>query len=98
MSPIASFVVSLDLDGRVASHGSFAEVLGEDHAIATTVAKEVGSESRSSDDSNTVLTEAETGQHLGKLIAAEEIAQGHVSWETCESIQTLFLLPIVIVL
>lgn len=83
MSPIARFVVSLGTDGRIVSRGSFSEVLAKDHSLIV----EVQDAQLSADNlDNRVDTKADAARPDGKLIANEEIAEGHVSWQACKSL------------
>lgn len=80
VSPLASYVVSIGKNGRIANRGSVAEVLGKD--------KEMQAEMKKSDEMNKKEEEAppvatedkKPAKGDGKLVMAEEIAEGHVSW------------------
>ncbi|KAI5124482.1 hypothetical protein M0805_008364 [Coniferiporia weirii] len=81
-SPIASFVLSLGKDGRIASHGTIAETLAKDveMQIETRESEEVNKKAEEA-----VVAEFEEGEETikkrdGKLVLAEEIAEGHVGW------------------
>ncbi|KZP10497.1 hypothetical protein FIBSPDRAFT_963101 [Athelia psychrophila] len=78
VSPIARFVVSLGLDGRIVSQGTFSDVLATDRNLALEMASELAT-SKIPEDA--VQLEANPKQQEGKLIAAEEIAQGRVGWQ-----------------
>ncbi|KAF7964504.1 hypothetical protein HWV62_6773, partial [Athelia sp. TMB] len=77
------------MEGRILSQGSLSEVLAENCTLAKEISIEMEQEHHSSDESDTALAETEIAQQTGKLIAAEEIAQGHVSWETFRIFLTL---------
>lgn len=81
VSPIARFVVSLGLDGRIVSQGTFSDVLATDRNLALEMASELAT-SKIPEDA--VQLEANPKQQEGKLIAAEEIAQGRVGWQACQ--------------
>lgn len=83
-SPLADYVVSLGHDGRIACQGSVADALKKDK----TLAKELAEGARAIKDNEKIIdAEApnETAKSAdGKLILAEEIAEGHVSWDAGE--------------
>ncbi|KAF9533202.1 hypothetical protein CPB83DRAFT_846042 [Crepidotus variabilis] len=77
--PVADFVVSLGLDGSVVSQGTDVAVpLKADPALAAEAAADkeetAAGKADSEEDSNKATT--------GKLIMAEEIVHGHVSWKS----------------
>ncbi|KAI9449922.1 hypothetical protein BJY52DRAFT_1215702 [Lactarius psammicola] len=80
-SPLADYVVSLGKDGQIASRGSVSDALKKDKALA----RELAESARAiKDDEKQIDTEGpdETAKPAdGKLILAEEIAEGHVSWD-----------------
>ncbi|KZS96558.1 P-loop containing nucleoside triphosphate hydrolase protein, partial [Sistotremastrum niveocremeum HHB9708] len=95
VAPYAEFVVALGTDGRVVGSGSVQEVCGDlgrderddkdDKDKGTkevTKAEEakVGDVSPSPEVEGEVVAEAAEGEKDGKLIVAEEMAFGHVSW------------------
>ncbi|KXN81115.1 ATP-binding cassette transporter abc4 [Leucoagaricus sp. SymC.cos] len=75
---LADFVVSIGTDGSVMAKGTVLEVLGADEAKSTALEA----------DKETVQTAAGevdkpiTPESDGKLIVAEEIEEGHVSWKS----------------
>lgn len=85
-SPLANFVISLH-DGHVVSQGSIKDALSRDKALAEEF--EQDKEAIKMDENEEVEaaepaeldTPAKTGD--GKLVVAEEIAEGHVSWKAC---------------
>ncbi|KAF7315751.1 ATP-binding cassette transporter [Mycena indigotica] len=81
-SPIAGFVVSLGLDGRILSRGSVSDALANDEALAKEVREEEEQLAAADKeiDSQVVATEDLAKKDKGKLIVAEELAIGHVSW------------------
>ncbi|KAH8835448.1 hypothetical protein DL96DRAFT_1730898 [Flagelloscypha sp. PMI_526] len=78
--PIASYVISMDINGRVRSRGSASETL-----TGSKIAKEVKEEKetlRKAAEEIDPQSEAATASKKadGKLILAEETAEGHLSW------------------
>ncbi|RDX55374.1 P-loop containing nucleoside triphosphate hydrolase protein [Lentinus brumalis] len=85
---VASYVVALATNGRIANQGKWTRVLEEDAALSTELDVEreeftadVGDISKLSDME--AQKSASNGQ--GKLVAPEEISQGHVSWSTVKA-------------
>ena len=80
-SPLADYVVSLGQDGRVTGHDSVADALMEDKILA----KELSEGPHAIDDEEEKIN-AEGSDEVGKpadgkLILAEEVAEGNVSWD-----------------
>ncbi|KAH9984900.1 hypothetical protein BJV77DRAFT_1035217 [Russula vinacea] len=73
-SPLADYVVSLGMDGRVASHGSVSDAI----ASSPELVENIPDEEKKIDQGGPDATAKQTD---GKLIVAEEIAEGHVSWD-----------------
>lgn len=90
-SPIADFVIALGTDGRITSQGSLSNVLKSDKKLLA----EVEEETQEIENAEHVIDPAETEiptkdrSSDGKLVVAEEIAEGHVGWPAC----TYVLLP-----
>lgn len=91
VSPIASFVVSLGSDGRIASQGSVSEAMLKSEEM-------VKEEKESEDAIKRAEQEEIEGDPAeakpksdGKLVVAEEIAEGHVSWAAGISLRRLLL-------
>ncbi|KAH7907307.1 P-loop containing nucleoside triphosphate hydrolase protein [Hygrophoropsis aurantiaca] len=79
-SSVAHFMVSLGAHGRVVSHGSIAEVIDGDDKLAAVMRKDqevVEHESETVEADSQVKTEVKSD---GKLVGAEEILVGAVSW------------------
>ncbi|KAF9233710.1 hypothetical protein BU15DRAFT_90237 [Melanogaster broomeanus] len=76
---ITHFVVSLGLNGRVVSQGSISEAIEKDELLAAAVAKEqeILEPEVEVDNRQEVKKEDKAS---GKLVMAEEISVGHVSW------------------
>ena len=82
-SPVADFVVSLGTDGRVASQGSMSKVLAKDKGLSKEIDEEnkvIEKAEHTVDDQQPV---EESKKSDGKLIVAEEISVGHISWPAC---------------
>ncbi|KAH9059057.1 hypothetical protein EDB87DRAFT_1832312 [Lactarius vividus] len=82
-TPLADYVVSLGKDGRIASRGSVSDALKKDKALA----KELAEGTRAIKDDEKIDSEEldETVKSAdGKLILAEEISEGNVSWDAGE--------------
>jgi hypothetical protein len=78
-SSIADFVVSLGLDGRVVSQGSVSDALDKDKNLAVKVAKDIDVKKKANHEIDVTLPMGESKQSDGKLVLAEEVAEGHVS-------------------
>lgn len=80
VSKVAQYVVSIGLDGRVVSQGTLAEALSRDSKLLAEVAKENELQEKKAD----VIDPPEGGDKVpkkeGKLVVAEEVALGRVSW------------------
>ncbi|KZV74802.1 P-loop containing nucleoside triphosphate hydrolase protein [Peniophora sp. CONT] len=78
---IADFVVSLGSDGHVTSRGSVSDALAMDVTLAHEVEEEVQIIEKSEVVGDAEKPVAPTkGKPSGKLVMAEEVAEGHVSW------------------
>lgn len=80
--PLADFVVSLNIDGHITSQGSIPDALAEDPKLAEEVKHE--EEAVELDEHEEAITTKPADDKKGKLVVAEEIAVGHVSWSACE--------------
>lgn len=83
--PIADFVIGMGIDGRVVSQGSIADALAQNKSLA----KEVSKEEQALEKTEEVVDTEPVGPESkpdGKLIVAEEIEEGHVSWKSGMSI------------
>ena len=87
-APIADFVVSIGSDGRILSQGTMSKAL----ATSKTLTKELkAGELKLHKAEETIdgeVPEVREGKS-GKLMVAEEVAEGHVSWSACEFPPTL---------
>ncbi|CDO77193.1 hypothetical protein BN946_scf184747.g6 [Trametes cinnabarina] len=81
-SPIADYVVSLGTDGRIASQGSLSQVLAKDNKLLTELSEEQEELKKADTDVDHVDPDDEAAPKKadGKLVVAEEVAEGHVSW------------------
>ena len=78
ISKVAQYVVSLGLDGRIVSQGTLAEALSHDSKLLAEVAEENEIEEKAG-----IIDPPEEGKTVpkeGKLVVAEEVALGRVSW------------------
>jgi hypothetical protein len=83
--PIASFVVAIGLDGRIASQGTLEQALATDAKLR----EEIVSEKNVISKGEEVVDASAHGSKevkpaAKKLIVAEEVALGRVSWPACE--------------
>jgi hypothetical protein len=83
-SPMAEYVVLLGKNGRIASRGTVSDALKKDE----TLAKELAEGVRAIKDDEKKIDSDEPDEVSkvtdGKLILAEEITEGHVSWDASE--------------
>ena len=75
--PIASFVVAMGFDGRVSSQGSISDALLTDSLLRAKISEAERGLKKVNVDQPALVKERETD---GKLIMAEEVEQGHISW------------------
>ena len=82
VGPVASFVVSLGTDGRIAHQGTVEEILATDKEMQAEAKKsaEAMEKAKKEEESDSQKVDDETKKSDGKLVIAEEIAMGHVSW------------------
>ncbi|THH12876.1 hypothetical protein EW146_g7283 [Bondarzewia mesenterica] len=85
-SPIADYVVSLGLDGRIVSRGSVSDALAKDKVLSEEVAEEVVFIEKADDEIDPEEPDVEEADQQdakadGKLTVAEEVQEGHVSWD-----------------
>ncbi|KAG9126177.1 hypothetical protein FRC07_004584 [Ceratobasidium sp. 392] len=84
VSEVADFVISLSSDGRIASQGSIADALRLNSKLRAEVEKEEELEKKAEetvdDNQPTEGKETPAKKSDGKLIIAEEIAEGRVGW------------------
>ncbi|KAF8845471.1 hypothetical protein BDN67DRAFT_993677 [Paxillus ammoniavirescens] len=84
-SSVAEYVVSLNSNGRIVSEGNISEAIATDKKLAAEIAKEqeiLKKEEEIVDKAEpTIEAKDKTkGKADGKLVMAEEILEGHVSW------------------
>lgn len=90
-SPIADFVVSIGADGRILSQGTLSKALASNKKLSAEL-KEESDEIRKADDEVDATEPDEPAKKGdGKLVVAEEIAEGHVGWPACELIDIAIL-------
>lgn len=93
VSEVADFVVSLGTDGRIASQGSVADALRSNPKLRAEAEKDKELEKKGEqvvDDPNPADDKDVKPKKDGKLMVAEEIAEGHVGWPALK----LFLLAL----
>ncbi|KAJ7071475.1 hypothetical protein C8F01DRAFT_1317450 [Mycena amicta] len=78
--PVASYVVSMDVDGSIHSHGSISEALATDEVLAKELRKDQQTLDKKVEEVD-VPPPAESKSD-GKLIVAEEVEEGHVSFDS----------------
>ncbi|KAH9166801.1 hypothetical protein EDB89DRAFT_2245991 [Lactarius sanguifluus] len=80
-TPLAEYVVSLGKDGLITSRGSISDALKKDKMLA----KELAEGARAIKDDEKKINSEEPDETVqsadGKLILAEEISEGNVSWD-----------------
>jgi hypothetical protein len=86
-APIADFVVSLGADGRILASGPLSETVLKDKALAEQVAHEQAALELEEELEEGGGDDTKKGAGGAKLVVAEEIQRGHVSWKAI----TLFL-------
>ena len=81
---IADFVVSLGTDGRILSQGTMSKALATNKALTKELEAGKLELHKAEEMVDGEAPEVREGKS-GKLIVAEEVAEGHVSWSACES-------------
>lgn len=84
-SPIAGQVVAITSNGRVAIHATVSEAVKEDRKLAKEIRKEQETARKVEEEIDIAPVDNTEPQSDGKLIVAEEIEEGHVSWTACTS-------------
>jgi hypothetical protein len=79
-APVADYVISLGSDGRVLSQGSMSEALEQNSQLRKEIENERALEKEEQKAVLSVEAEDESNIPSGKLIAAEEVVEGHVAW------------------
>lgn len=82
-SPIADFVVSLGSDGRILSQGTMSKALAANKRLTKGLKAEEAGLHKVDETVDGEVTEV-PGSKSGKLMVAEEVAEGHVSWSARE--------------
>ena len=87
--PLAEFVVSLDTDGNIVSQGSVSDAIAKDATLQEEMKRE--EEAVELDEIEDATTDDKPAdEKKGKLVVAEEIAHGHVSWKACQCHTSFF--------
>lgn len=92
-TPIAEFVVSLGTDGRIVSQGSLSKALAKDKKLSEEVAEENQEIKKAENEVDHEEPNVEAKKSDGKLIVAEEVSVGHVSWAACETNVLISAIP-----
>jgi ABC-type multidrug transport system fused ATPase/permease subunit len=83
VAPVASFVVALGPEGRIVSQGSVSDAVARDSRLTKIMEMEAKTITKNAEELK--LDEEAARDYAkdqkGKLIAEEEIAEGHVSWD-----------------
>lgn len=81
---MANFVVSIGSDGKILSQGTVSDALAKDQTLSLEVAEEEKNIEKAEDEIDPTEDAAkptdDSKKDAGKLVVAEEIAVGHVSW------------------
>lgn len=81
-SPIADFVVSMGVVGRVHSQGSMAEAMSKDSILIAEIAEDkVLIQDAKEEVVEDIIPPSEAAKQ-GKLIVAEEVQEGHIGWKS----------------
>ena len=83
-SPIADFVISLGSDGRMICQGTMSKALATNKAL-TKELKAKEAELHKAGETVDGDAPGAPESKSGRLMVAEEVAEGHVSWSACES-------------
>lgn len=84
---VADFMVSLGTDGRVIGQGHIDDVIRSNPRLKAEVEKDQELERKAADTVDEIDSAKEEGPGFtrksgGKLMVAEEIAEGHIGWPT----------------
>lgn len=81
--PIAQYVVSLGIDGRVVSQGTVTETLAKDDEMRKEAMESELAEKKADEvEATEGKEEKKPNDGAGKLVMAEEVAEGHVSFKS----------------
>lgn len=83
-SPIADFVVSLGGDGRILSTGSLSKALSKDKKLSAEMKEEKKELQKADNEVDATEPDEPAKKSDGKLVVAEEVAEGHVGWPACK--------------
>ena len=86
--PIASFLVAMAFDGRISSQGSIIDALTSDSLLGVKISEEEHGLKKADGEADQPAL-ANEQQTDGKLIVAEEVEQGHISWPSRKFNQSL---------
>lgn len=80
-SPYAQFVVSLGIDGRIASQGQVADAMSKNKDLIVEAQEDAEAMAKAEEEIDEQKPEDKIAKGDGKLTVAEEIQEGHVSWK-----------------
>lgn len=84
VSPVAQYVVLMGTDGQISRHGVVSEVIAQDKRLADKIEHEIAAvETEKAEEAILDALPAAEKAQGGKLMVAEEIAEGHVSLSAC---------------
>jgi hypothetical protein len=84
MQLLAGFAVSIGTDGTIIAQGTVPEVFGSD----ATISEELKQEREGVQAAGEEIDKPKAPPCDGKLIVAEEIDEGHVSWQSGASLHS----------
>ena len=89
-SPIADYVVSIGGDGQIVSRGSVSDAIAQDAELLGEVDREAEIMQKDDEVIDAVEPDGEDKRAAGKLVLAEEMALGRVTWDARASVLPYF--------
>lgn len=87
-SPLADFVISIH-DGHIVSQGTIKDVIAKDKVLAAEFRQDKEAieldKNEDAEAEEPLDVDGPAKPKDGKLVVAEEIAEGHVSWKACKA-------------
>ncbi|EED77418.1 predicted protein [Postia placenta Mad-698-R] len=81
--PIAQHIVSLGIDGRIASQGTLSNALEHDQMLAAEVAQDLELLEKAGQNIHQDRSSGDDSKRAhGKLVVSEEISEGHLGWSS----------------
>ena len=71
----------MGLDGRISCQGSISDALSKDRTLVVEVTEVEKAVKKAEAEVDPIEPNAEVKQADGKLVVAEEVAEGYVSWK-----------------